>query len=103
MVSFCVPLLWIKLDAHTRLCVRGSLPNARRFVWLQEEPLNGGAWAFVSPHIQRVLLGLRGAEAPRLMYVGRPSLPTPAVGLSQANTAQARALLDDLLEAIRAP
>ncbi len=28
--------------------VRGGYPNARRFVWVQEEPKNMGAWSFVA-------------------------------------------------------
>jgi hypothetical protein len=34
----------------------------------------------------------------RLEFVGRPALPTPAMGLSKANTAQAQQLMKDLWE-----
>lgn len=89
-----------KPDPTLLVLLARSLPNAQRFIWLQEEPLNAGAWSFVSPHIQRVLLGLRGPQAPPLRYVGRPSLPTPAVGLSQAHQVQVESMVKDLLEAI---
>lgn len=62
-------------------------PAATSFMWVQEEPLNAGAWAFVAPHIQRALRVV-GRDSTRLQYVGRPSLPTPAQGLSKDNQAQ---------------
>jgi 2-oxoglutarate dehydrogenase complex dehydrogenase (E1) component-like enzyme len=30
-------------------------PNVRSVAWVQEEPLNAGAWSYASPHIQRAL------------------------------------------------
>jgi len=55
-------------------------PNAE-VVWLQEEPKNMGAWAFVEPRFRtmwRELLGDQGQE--RLSYVGRTAAAAPGGG-----------------------
>ncbi|MGH2461769.1 MAG: 2-oxoglutarate dehydrogenase E1 component [Chloroflexota bacterium] len=50
-------------------------PRRREVIWVQEEPLNMGAWTFAEPRIARVLPG----DVP-LRYVGRPRRASPAVG-----------------------
>ena len=50
-------------------------PRLRELLWVQEEPMNMGAWTFAAPRIRRLLL----AEIP-LSYVGRPDRASPAVG-----------------------
>ena len=55
--------------------VRGGYPSARRFVWVQEEPKNMGAWTFVAERRAEFL-----PEGGELAYVGRPAAPSPATG-----------------------
>ena len=80
-----------------RLC--GSFPSAETFTWVQEEPLNAGAWSYVYPQLERIMR-LVGKGSSRLQYVGRPALPTPAVGLSEGNKEQGRRLMKELWERI---
>ena len=61
-----------------------------RVCWVQEEPANAGAWTWAEAH----LVGpLAAAGLPSVTFVGRPALPTPAVGLSKRNAAQQAALI----------
>ncbi len=53
-----------------------SYPHVRELVWVQEEPENMGAWAFVAPKLQ-VLAG-RGIK---VGHVSRPERASPAEGL----------------------
>jgi 2-oxoglutarate dehydrogenase complex dehydrogenase (E1) component-like enzyme len=55
--------------------VLGAYPAARRFVWVQEEPRNMGAWSFVAEREAEFL----PANA-ALVYVGRAASPSPATG-----------------------
>jgi 2-oxoglutarate dehydrogenase E1 component len=50
-------------------------PNAQHVVWVQEEPRNMGAWAFVRGHIQPML-----SPNQAIGYAGRPRSASPAPG-----------------------
>ncbi|HEX6038466.1 2-oxoglutarate dehydrogenase E1 component [Longimicrobium sp.] len=50
-----------------------SYPNLREVVWVQEEPRNMGAWSYIAPRLQEMLL------LP-LRYEGRPDRASPAEG-----------------------
>jgi 2-oxoglutarate dehydrogenase E1 component len=67
--------------------------GARETLWLQEEPLNMGAWWFV----ERELRDVRS-----LGYVGRPALPTPAEGWAQAHAAEQQRIISQALEGVAA-
>eukprot|EP01017_Pseudomicrothorax_dubius_P050220 TRINITY_DN946_c0_g2_i2.p1 TRINITY_DN946_c0_g2~~TRINITY_DN946_c0_g2_i2.p1 ORF type:complete len:131 (+),score=52.26 TRINITY_DN946_c0_g2_i2:98-490(+) len=56
-------------------------PGAKEFVWAQEEPLNFGAWNFVSPRIQ-VLMDNQKIKK-ELIFQGRPPSGSPATGFSK--------------------
>uniref|UniRef100_A0AAV1V5H1 Transketolase-like pyrimidine-binding domain-containing protein n=1 Tax=Peronospora matthiolae TaxID=2874970 RepID=A0AAV1V5H1_9STRA len=56
-----------------------KLKNAKHFVWVQEEPLNQGAWMYAKDHIEKVL----DKKTQHLEYIGRESLAAPAVGLAK--------------------
>ncbi|KAM9854670.1 2-oxoadipate dehydrogenase complex component E1 [Aulostomus maculatus] len=61
-------------------------PNAKEFVWSQEEPQNMGPWSFVAPRFEKQL-------ACRLRLVSRPALPAPAVGIGTLHNQQQEAIL----------
>ncbi|CAB1445989.1 unnamed protein product [Pleuronectes platessa] len=61
-------------------------PNAKEFVWSQEEPENMGPWSFVAPRFENQL-------ACKLRLVSRPALPTPAVGIGTLHHQQQEAIL----------
>ena len=65
-------------------------------VWCQEEPQNMGAWTFVAPKIEAMLLKLDGAcKRPR--YVGRVEAASPATGQNRVHLAEQAALVGDAL------
>jgi 2-oxoglutarate dehydrogenase E1 component len=49
--------------------------NLERLIWVQEEPLNMGAWNYVRPHLRQLL-----EDRFTLHYVGRPESSSPAEG-----------------------
>jgi len=57
--------------------------------WVQEEPLNQGAWGYLAHQLPR------GTTA-----IGRPASAAPAVGSSRANASQASAVLDEAFSSI---
>ncbi|XP_034445220.1 probable 2-oxoglutarate dehydrogenase E1 component DHKTD1, mitochondrial [Hippoglossus hippoglossus] len=61
-------------------------PNAKEFVWSQEEPQNMGPWSFVAPRFENQL-------ACKLRLVSRPALPAPAVGIGTLHHQQQEAIL----------
>lgn len=50
-------------------------PNAKRVLWVQEEPKNMGGWSFVRERAEEFL-----PPALALTYVGRAASPSPATG-----------------------
>ncbi len=64
-----------------------NYPALREVVWLQEEPLNMGAWHYIAPRLRELL----PPDMP-LHYVGRPDSATPAEG-SLAEHAGTQALI----------
>ncbi|TMW56517.1 hypothetical protein Poli38472_006527 [Pythium oligandrum] len=61
-----------------------TFENAKKVVWVQEEPLNQGAWLYARPHLEKVV----SKKALPVEYIGRESLAACAVGLSKKNTQQ---------------
>lgn len=65
-----------------------KFPNARKFVWSQEEPRNQGPWFFVNSRVKN----LCGVE---LEYAGRAELPIPAVAIGEIHQKQHDAVIRD--------
>ncbi|MCF8565492.1 2-oxoglutarate dehydrogenase E1 component [Alicyclobacillus tolerans] len=64
--------------------------NLREVVWLQEEPMNMGAWTYVRPCLEEML-----SPSVQLRYVGRTEQASPAEGQAgDHNREQARLLRD---------
>jgi 2-oxoglutarate dehydrogenase E1 component len=68
-------------------------PNAD-VVWCQEEPKNMGAWSFVEPYLEWVLLQAK-TKSTRPRYVGRAASAATATGLMSKHLAQLQAFLDE--------
>ncbi|MFZ5492022.1 MAG: 2-oxoglutarate dehydrogenase E1 component [Pseudomonadota bacterium] len=66
--------------------------NAPEVVWVQEEPLNQGAWYQIR---HKLTDGL--APGQTLRYVGRPRSAAPACGSYKLHQAQQQALVDEAL------
>ena len=64
------------------------LSRAERFVWVQEEPANMGAWEF----LRRPLAGVIGREP---TYIGRHSAAAPAVGSHHQHGVEQQRIIDE--------
>lgn len=64
-------------------------PNLERLIWVQEEPLNMGAWNYLRPRLRQ----LTEDQLP-LHYVGRPESSSPAEGSSTSYRANQQALIE---------
>jgi 2-oxoglutarate dehydrogenase E1 component len=65
-------------------------PNATEIMWAQEEPKNQGAWYQIRHRLENLL-----STKQTLLFAGRPSSASPAVGYMSKHTAQLKALLSD--------
>ena len=72
--------------------VIGSYPNAKDFVWCQEEPKNQGAWYQLRHRLQEPL-----GRHQQLYYAGRPAAAAPASGVFKLHLQQQQALVEAAL------
>ena len=74
------------------LGVMGKYPNVRELTWVQEEPMNMGAYWHVKrrlePHLPKDL---------ELHYIGRPERASPSEGYAGAHEAQEERIVDAAL------
>ena len=73
-------------------------PNARLYVWCQEEPQNQGAWDQIKHRFHTL-----HAQGRELIYAGRPSAAAPATGYHQVHQEEQEKLVDDALTGRRDP
>ena len=66
--------------------------GASEVVWCQEEPMNQGAWFQIRHHIQACI-----QTKQKLLYVGRETSASPAVGYYQVHLQQQKRLVEDAL------
>jgi 2-oxoglutarate dehydrogenase E1 component len=71
-------------------------PNLREVVWVQEEPRNMGARAYMSPRLQQVL-----PEPLAFGYIGRPERASPGEGYPVAHLAEQNRILRTALDVSR--
>jgi 2-oxoglutarate dehydrogenase E1 component len=70
-------------------------PKAERFVWVQEEPRNMGAYRFCQAQLKE-LLGID------VSFVGRPDSATPACGSTKMHAAQQEKILLEAMGPLKA-
>ncbi|UOF89083.1 2-oxoglutarate dehydrogenase E1 component [Fodinisporobacter ferrooxydans] len=68
-------------------------PHLREVVWLQEEPQNMGAWAYMQPRIRALL-----KDGAILRYLGRPERSSPAEGIADAHEMTQKRMIRETLE-----
>jgi 2-oxoglutarate dehydrogenase E1 component len=73
--------------------ILANYPNAKQFVWCQEEPQNQGAW-YCSQHHFRAAIG----QDAYLTYAGRNASAAPAVGYMSIHVKEQQALVRDALK-----
>jgi 2-oxoglutarate dehydrogenase E1 component len=71
-------------------------PNAQ-LMWVQEEPLNMGAFNHVSPRIETCMRHEGWKIPPHLPYAGRGPSASPAAGFASVHAEEQKALVDDAL------
>lgn len=62
--------------------------NATEYLWVQEEPENMGAWAFI----------LRAFREVNLKYIGRPETASPATGYGKLHVQQQQHIIDRVFQ-----
>ncbi len=65
-------------------------------IWCQEEPRNQGAWSFIEPEIEAMLIKI-GAKHSRPAFVGRAASASPATGLASRHKYEQQTLINDAL------
>lgn len=75
--------------------VLAASPKAE-IVWCQEEPKNQGAWFFVDPILESVLVRIKHKTG-RAVYAGRTAAAAPATGSLKRHTEEQAALVSQAL------
>ena len=70
----------------------GMYPNLEEVVWVQEEPRNMGARAFMSPRLLQIL-----PEGLRFGYIGRPERASPGEGYPAAHIGEQSRIISTAL------
>ena len=79
--------------------LRQVLPRysgAKELVWVQEEPLNMGAWRYLEAKLRELVSEGHGMD---IGYVGRPERASPAEGYPAAHVAEQTRIIREALEA----
>ncbi|MFI9026901.1 multifunctional oxoglutarate decarboxylase/oxoglutarate dehydrogenase thiamine pyrophosphate-binding subunit/dihydrolipoyllysine-residue succinyltransferase subunit [Streptomyces sp. NPDC053560] len=79
-----------------------KFPNAGKFLWVQEEPANQGAWPFLGLNLIDHLDLAVGADVPhkeRLRRISRPHGSSPAVGSAKRHQAEQAQLIAEAFDA----
>ncbi|MEH7109865.1 2-oxoglutarate dehydrogenase E1 component [Bacillus sp. JJ1764] len=72
--------------------ILAKYPNAKEFIWLQEEPKNMGAWTFVEPRINELT-----PNDIRVRFIGRRRRSSPAEGESHIHKLIQSKIITDAL------
>jgi multifunctional 2-oxoglutarate metabolism enzyme len=67
--------------------------NAEELRWVQDEPLNQGAWPFMALNLPQRLAETEPGRSWRLTKAGRPASSAPSVGSTTVHMQQQRALM----------
>ena len=65
-------------------------------IWCQEEPKNMGAWTYISPLIEEVMVKIKSKNV-RINYVGRSEQASTATGLFSRHIQEQKELVDSAL------
>ncbi|HEX4363039.1 MAG TPA: multifunctional oxoglutarate decarboxylase/oxoglutarate dehydrogenase thiamine pyrophosphate-binding subunit/dihydrolipoyllysine-residue succinyltransferase subunit [Solirubrobacteraceae bacterium] len=71
----------------------GTYPNLREVVWVQEEPRNMGARAYMFPRLMQIL-----PEPLKFGYIGRPERASPGEGYPAAHVAEQSRIVETALD-----
>jgi 2-oxoglutarate dehydrogenase E1 component len=68
-----------------------AYPNAKQYIWCQEEPRNMGAWSFISPRLASIL-------GHHLTYAGRGEAASTAVGSMALHKLELKQFLEEAFQ-----
>ena len=68
--------------------IASHYPNAKKWVWCQEEPLNMGGWTFIGPRLQKI-------TDHHVRYAGRDTASSPSSGSKTIHKMEQRRLLEE--------
>lgn len=71
--------------------ILSQYPNAKKWVWAQEEPKNMGAWSYIVPRLQEILEG-------HIRYAGRKPSSSPAAGSKAMHKREQLMLIEQAFE-----
>lgn len=71
-----------------------TYPNSD-IMWVQEEPLNGGAYSYMSPRLNTALNETENHKGKRVLYAGRPPTSSVATGSKAVHNAQIKKVCTD--------
>jgi 2-oxoglutarate dehydrogenase E1 component len=77
--------------------LRQVLPRyrgAKELIWVQEEPLNMGAWRYLEAKLRELVAEGHGMQ---IRYVGRPERASPAEGYPAAHAAEQTRIIQEAL------
>jgi 2-oxoglutarate dehydrogenase E1 component len=80
----------------TLRAILDTYPGMQEVVWLQEEPRNMGAWAYIAPRLQELV----GRDTP-LRYVGRPERASPAEGSADVHAVEQARIVEAAFSGVR--
>ncbi|WP_096434970.1 2-oxoglutarate dehydrogenase E1 component [Alteribacter populi] len=72
--------------------LKEKYPNAKEWVWAQEEPSNMGAWHYVFPHLRNL-----AEDHADVLYIGRRRRSAPAEGDPKAHKQDQQRIVEDAL------
>jgi 2-oxoglutarate dehydrogenase E1 component len=78
--------------------VLGAYPSLERLIWVQEEPLNMGAWNHVRPYLRQM-----AGDNLTLHYVGRPESSSPAEGSTTLYRINQQSLIEQAFDFEKQP
>ncbi|UNI23704.1 Oxoglutarate dehydrogenase (succinyl-transferring) [Purpureocillium takamizusanense] len=84
------PFPWVEVMDNVR-----QYPNAKAFVWAQEEHHNGGAWHFMRDRLDNVLRETEQYGANGVLYAGRAPSASTAAGTKSLHDVEEDALLGE--------
>lgn len=70
-----------------------GFPKLRKVIWAQEEPKNMGAWTYIAPKLDELLVEL-GKKNMRVEYIGRTERASPAVGSPYQHQKEQTAIIE---------
>ncbi|HVO74867.1 MAG TPA: multifunctional oxoglutarate decarboxylase/oxoglutarate dehydrogenase thiamine pyrophosphate-binding subunit/dihydrolipoyllysine-residue succinyltransferase subunit, partial [Ignavibacteriaceae bacterium] len=73
--------------------IAASYPRAKKIMWVQEEPINMGAWNFLWPKLTEDIPGKK------ILYAGRPESASPAVGSAKISAQQQKEVVEEAFRA----